>query len=285
MIVHIGKLSGFCAGVKYAVSTVEKLLNESNEKIYCLGELIHNRQVINQLEEKGMVVISSIDEAEDGSTVIIRAHGEPVTTYETAKARNINIVDLTCGNVKVIHNKIIKEKENSFIIIVGNKNHPEVIASKSFAGDNSYVIESEDDILDAYMEYEKTLLGRVYVVSQTTMLEEKFEELSKEIETNFAEAEVTVDNTICLATENRQLEVAKMARKYNTMVIIGGKNSSNTKELARVSEEYAKNVYLIETVEDLKNYTLPKDEEIGIMAGASTPDSSVEAVKNYLENL
>ena len=284
MEVVVGSLAGFCAGVKKAVLSAEEAVS-NRKKVYCLGELVHNAQVVDDLKQKGLLFINTIDEAENGSSVIIRAHGEPVSTYEIAKRKGIEIIDLTCGNVKIIHDKIIKAKEDSFIILIGKKSHPEVIASISYAGDNCFIVESEDDILDAYMEYEKTMCGKVYVLSQTTIAEEVFEKISKEIETNFAEADVIIDNTICLATENRQREAAAMASKYKTMVIVGGKNSSNTKELANIAEKYANKVYLVETAEELKEYSFDSTGTVGIMAGASTPNSSIEEVKNYLENL
>lgn len=283
MEVVIGKLAGFCKGVEYAVENAEKNLN--GEKIYCLGELVHNKQVVEKLEEKGMITVESLDEIPDGSTVIFRAHGEPKSIYKKAEEKNLKIIDLTCGNVKRIHQKVEKEAEKSFIIILGKKKHPEVIGTKGFAGENSFVIESEDDILDAYMEFENTNLNSVYVVSQTTFSSKLFDELSKEIETNFIEVDVIVDKTICMATESRQKETEEMASIFHTMVIIGGKNSSNTKELVKLAEKKCENVYAVETVEDLKQIDFTGIDKVGIMAGASTPNFSIEEIKKYLEEV
>ena len=160
-----GKTAGFCAGVNYAVKMAEE--NIKNEKIYCLGELVHNGQVINKLEKKGMITVDDIEKVPNNSKVIFRAHGEPEIIYKKAKEKGLEIIDLTCGRVKLIHDKVRKEKDKSFIIIVGKAKHPEVIGIKGFAGENSYIIENEDDILDAYMKYEKNKTGRVFVVSQT----------------------------------------------------------------------------------------------------------------------
>ena len=283
MEVVIGKLAGFCKGVEYAVENAEKNLN--GEKVYCLGELVHNRQVVEKLEEKGMITVESLDEIPDGNTVIFRAHGEPKSIYKKAEEKNLKIIDLTCGNVKRIHQKVEKESEKSFIIILGKKNHPEVIGTKGFAGENSFVIESEDDILDAYMEFENTNLESVYVVAQTTFSSKLFDKLSKEIETNFIEADVIIDKTICMATETRQKETEEMANVFHTMVIIGGKNSSNTKELVKLAEKRCKNVYAVETVEDLKEIDFKNIDKVGIMAGASTPNFSIEKIKKYLEEV
>lgn len=281
MEIVVGKMAGFCKGVENAVKKAEE--NVKKGEIYCLGELVHNGQVIEDLESKGMITVNDIDEIPDGKIVIFRAHGEGEKVYEKARGKNLEIVDLTCGYVSKIHEKVKKEKQNSFIIILGKKNHPEVIGTKGFAGENSFVIESEEDILDAYMEYEKTYLGRVYVVAQTTFSSKLFDELAKEIETNFIEADVVIDKTICMATEQRQLETEKMSKVFHTMIIIGGKHSSNTKELANVAKKNCENVYLIQGINDLKEIKFDMSKNIGVMAGASTPKYIIDDVKKYLE--
>ena len=283
MEIVIGKTAGFCAGVNYAVKMAEE--NIKNEKIYCLGELVHNGQVINKLEKKGMITVDNIEKVPNNSKVIFRAHGEPEIIYKKAKEKGLEIIDLTCGRVKLIHDKVQKEKEKSFIIIVGKAKHPEVIGIKGFAGANSYIIENEDDILDAYMKYEKNKTGRVFVVSQTTFSSEKFDKLRKEIETNFIEADVIVDKTICDATEKRQKETREIAKDFHTMIIIGGKNSSNTRELVNVAKEECENVYSIETAEELKKIDFSNIDKVGIMAGASTPKESITEIEEFLKGV
>lgn len=283
MEIVIGKTAGFCAGVNYAVKMAEE--NIKNEKIYCLGELVHNGQVINKLEKKGMITVDNIEKVPNNSKVIFRAHGEAEIIYKKAKEKGLEIIDLTCGRVKLIHDKVQKEKDKSFIIIVGKAKHPEVIGIKGFAGENSYIIENEDDILDAYMKYEKNKTGRVFVVSQTTFSSEKFDKLRKEIETNFIEADVIVDKTICDATEKRQKETREIAKDFHTMIIIGGKNSSNTRELVNVAKEECENVYSIETAEELKKIDFSNIDKVGIMAGASTPKESITEIEEFLKGV
>lgn len=283
MEIVIGKTAGFCAGVNYAVKMAEE--NIKNEKIYCLGELVHNGQVINKLEKKGMITVDNIEKVPNNSKVIFRAHGEPEIIYKKAKEKGLEIIDLTCGRVKLIHDKVQKEKDKSFIIIVGKAKHPEVIGIKGFAVENSYIIENEDDILDAYMKYEKNKTGRVFVVSQTTFSSEKFDKLRKEIETNFIEADVIVDKTICDATEKRQKETREIAKDFHTMIIIGGKNSSNTRELVNVAKEECENVYSIETAEELKKIDFSNIDKVGIMAGASTPKESITEIEEFLKGV
>ena len=284
MDVIIGKLAGFCPGVENTIKKAKEIL-ENNDTVYCLGEIVHNKQVIEELEKQGMITVETLEEIPENSKVIFRAHGESEYKYEIAKNRKLEIFDLTCGKVTAIHKKVQKEKDDSFVIILGKKKHPEVLGTKGFAGENSYVVETEDDILDAYMEYEKTEIGRVYVVAQTTISSSYFDILAEEIEKNFIEAEVVIDKTICNATEIRQKETKEMSKKLKTMIIIGGKNSSNTKELAKIAEENCEKIYLIETVEEIKNIDFSGIQEVGIMAGASTPKESIKEVEKYLKNL
>ena len=283
MEVIVGKYAGFCGGVKSAIQKTEESL-ENNEIVYCLGEVVHNRQVIESLEVKGLKIVTSIDEVPNNAKMIIRAHGEPENTYKIAQNKNIEIIDTTCGNVKIIHNKVKKASEDSFVIVIGEQNHPEVLGTIGFAGENSYIIQEEDDILDCYIEYEKTNLGKVYVVSQTTFNSKKFDELEKEIYTNFIEADVVVDKTICNATEIRQNECEKMAKEVDAMVVIGGTNSANTKKLVDISQANCEKVYWIQTVDDIKNEEFNSNQVVGIIAGASTPNSIIEEVKEFLEN-
>ncbi len=280
MEVVVGNLAGFCAGVNSAIEKANKVLNEKS--VYCLGEIVHNAQVIEKLENRGMITVESLEDIPDHETVIFRAHGEAKYVYEKAKQKDLTIIDLTCGNVKRIHEKVERKSKRAFIIILGKRNHPEVIGTKGFAGENSFVIETEDDILDAYIEYEKTNLGCVYVVAQTTFSSTYFDQLVKEIELNFIETDVIIDKTICMATEKRQSETEKMSKIFHTMVIVGGKKSANTKELVKIAEKNCKNVYAVQTAEDLKDIDFAKNESIGIMAGASTPNFIIEEVKEML---
>lgn len=287
MEIIIGKLSGFCPGVLNAVNMATEILEKNNNQknIYCLGEIVHNRQVVEHLEKKGMITVKNIEDIPNKSTVIFRAHGESEKIYEIAKNKELEIVDLTCWKVKTIHSLVKKHKDKEFIIIIGKKEHPEVIGTKGFSGPNSFIIESEEDILDAYIEYEKTNLPRVYVVSQTTISSNYFDKLSKSIEENFAETEVIIEKTVCSATEKRQEEADKISKIVNSMIIIGGKNSSNTKELAKISQKNCQDIHLIETVKELENIDFSKYNKIGIMAGASTPGFIIDEVKLFLEKI
>ena len=280
----VGKYAGMCEGVNYAVKKAKEIVKE-NKKIYCLGELVHNSQVISELEKDGMITVQDIEEIPNDSKVIFRTHGVPKEIYEKANKKGLEIYDLTFGNVRAIHMKVEKEKRKSFIIIVGNASHPEVIGIKGFAGANSYVIEDADEILDAYIEYEKTKMEYVYVVGQTTFSSKKFDTIANELKENFAETIVIVDKTICSATDKRQDETREISKKVTSTVIIGGKNSSNTQKLLEIAKENCKNVYFVQTKKDLNKIDFENEEKVGIMAGASTPKEVVDDIIEFFNKI
>ena len=281
MDIIIGKHSGFCAGVNHTVlKTIKEL---ENGIVYSLGDIVHNEEVINELEKRGLIVVNSISKIPEKSKVIIRAHGESIETYQKLDKKHIDIIDLTCGKVKIIHKKI-QEHKDSFIIIIGKKNHPEAIAHKSYSS-NSSIVENKNDIKKSYTKYLNSGLKDVYVFSQTTFNETLFDELVNEIKACFVNVKVIVDNTICHTTSIRQQEAIDLSQKVNKMIIVGGKNSSNTKELAILSQKYCKDVLLIQTYQDLKDIKFNKSDIVGIMAGASTPNYVVDEVINYLSGI
>ena len=282
MELYIGKLCGFCAGVNRTIYSAEDLLNQTNENIYCLGEIIHNERVINKLEGKGMITVESINEIPARSKVIFRAHGEAEHVYKEAEAKDLEIIDLTCVKVADVHHKVENAKNDSFIIIIGKKSHPETIGTLGYAGPNSYVIESEEDFDNLQEAFNNSKLNKVYIVAQTTFNDSLFAEYVEKIN-GLLDAEIEVVNTICAATRMRQQEARLLAACVNKMIIIGGKHSSNTKELATVAETKCKDIYLVQELEDLMSVNFNENDKVGITAGASTPKESIEEIVNYLK--
>lgn len=279
-MIKVGKYAGFCGGVTNSVTKTEKYLNEYNN-LYCLGELVHNKQVIESLEEKGLKTIESLAEVEDNSNVIIRAHGVANSIYEEASKRNINLIDLTCPKVLKIHDKVSEYRDKGyFIILVGSKAHPEVIGTISFCGDKSIVIEDLNDIEEVNNIIKSNNYKDVVIFAQTTIKESLFDEIVDCLKENIKN--LVVENTICNATHLRQQECLEMAKTSDCMIIIGGKNSSNTKKLYEVASSVCPNTYLVETYKELDFNELKKYENIGIMAGASTPKTSIDEVVNNL---
>ena len=281
MEIICGKLNGFCAGVNYTIKKATELLENTNETIYCLGEIIHNERVIEELENKGMITINDINEAPNNSKVIFRAHGEAKEIYEIANSKNIKIFDLTCGKIKIIRNKIEKNKDDSFIIIIGKKNHPETIGNISFTKPFGSIIETIDDINSVYEEFKLSNLKKVYIIAQTTFSSKKYDEYVNIIKDTFKDTKIIIDKTICDTTENRQTEANELSKTVDKMIIIGGKHSSNTKELAKITEKNCE-TYLIQTIEDLKDCEFNETDKIGVISGASTPLNAINEIIDYL---
>lgn len=282
MEIILGKTAGFCYGVKRAVNGAENELKKGIK--YCLGEIVHNKNVINRLEKNGMHFIENIEEA--NGSCIIRAHGVTKNIYGEASRLNIRLQDLTCPNVVKIHQ--IAEKyvqDGYFIVLIGKKSHPEVVGTESFCGENSFIVSDFEDIEECKHKLIKSGLNNVLIIGQTTYNSKKFDEIVDGIKLNFKNYNIEVKKTICMATEVRQKETDEISKKVDIMLIIGDEKSSNTNKLADISKLNCKNVYLIQGKEDIINLDFSKVERIGIMAGASTPGEDIENVIKYLKNI
>ena len=283
MEIIVGKTAGFCYGVKRAVDGATELAkNDTN--IYCLGELVHNKEVIKELTEQGMKIINNINEAK--GTTIIRAHGVKKAIYDIAKEKNIKLEDFTCPNVAKIH-EIAQEyaDNNYYIFLFGSKEHPENIGTISFCGKDYSIINKSEDIEKAIEKLKKSNKKDLLIISQTTYSLEDFNKFIKIIEEQLKENyNMTIKNTICRATELRQKETEEISKQVDLMIIIGGKNSSNTQKLFNIAREYCKNAISIESVKELKIENIQEYKKIGIMAGASTPQKSIDEILNALNN-
>ena len=283
MEIIVGKTAGFCYGVKRAVDGATELVkNDTN--IYCLGELVHNKEVIKELTEQGMKIINNINEAK--GTTIIRAHGVEKAIYDIAKEKNIKIEDFTCPNVAKIH-EIAQEYANNnyYIFLFGSKEHPENIGTISFCGKDYSIINKSEDIEKAIEKLKKSNKKDLLIISQTTYSLEDFNKFIKIIEEQLKENyNITIKNTICRATELRQKETEEISKQVDLMIIIGGKNSSNTQKLFNIAREYCKNAISIESVKELNIENIQEYKKIGIMAGASTPQKSIDEILNALNN-
>lgn len=258
--------AGFCFGVK---NTIDIALKQ-NGSVYTFGELIHNPQMIERLKKKGIKKIDSLEEIKDG-TLIIRTHGVPPSIIERAKNKGLNIVDATCPFVKNVQRLAEKlEKDGYQVLIIGEEEHPEVVAIKGYAK-NSIMINSVE-------QAEQLSFERAGVVCQTTQDSKNFKEIVKELRKNIKE--LKVHNTICTATRLRQKSALQLAEKVDSMIVVGGLNSANTKRLAKICSKKVK-TYHIENEKDIKKEWLK--DRIGITAGASTPNFIIEKVINKLK--
>lgn len=284
MDIIIGKSAGFCFGVKRALEGSLKEVDKSSEKVYCLGKLVHNKEVIKQIENSGISIIKDIDEInEEKSELIIRAHGIDKNLYVKAKQKKLNIIDFTCPFVSKIH-KIAEEykEKDYYIFLIGSKTHPEIIGTSSHCGNNYSIIENENETEKEINKLLKTKFRDLLVITQTTFSTEKFEVIKKTIKEKIgSKVNIVIKNTICKATEQRQIETEQLSKKVDFMIIVGGKNSSNTKKLYEIAKKYTKSL-LIETANEIDLNKIKDYNQVGIMAGTSTPIEIINDIANKL---
>ena len=278
MNIILAKSAGFCFGVKRAVETVYKEADKNQTPIYTFGPIIHNEEVIKDLRSHGVEVLNDEEELKtaDADVVVIRSHGVAKYIYDILEERGITCVDATCPFVKKIH-KIVAEKsaEGSYIVIVGNGEHPEVQGIRGWAGEQVTVVQTQEDA-ERFELPDKD--QKVCIVAQTTFNYNKFKELVEIISKK--RYDIVVLNTICNATKERQTEARQIAARVDAMVVIGDKRSSNTQKLFEICKEECLNTYYIQTLDDLDINQLRSVESVGITAGASTPNKIIEEVQN-----
>ena len=275
--ITLAENAGFCFGVSHAVSETEKRLCELAEEggtLYCLGQLIHNHLVLEDLEKKGMVTISSMEEAPDGAEVIIRAHGEPQSTYDAAARKDIHVIDATCPFVAKIH-RIAKdaERQGRWTVVIGDGNHPEVKGILGSTDLGAGAVYSREEAL----ELGRKLEGKaVTAVAQTTITEAKFDECTRALGSVCSDLEIV--KTICSATSQRQKGAMELARKSDCMVVIGDSSSSNSRKLYEICQKECKCVYFVEKIGNLPLQELAKYDKIGVAASASAPERIIKEV-------
>jgi 4-hydroxy-3-methylbut-2-enyl diphosphate reductase len=274
MEVILAKYSGFCQGVRTAVETA---MSVEPQNTYVLGEIIHNAQVVANLEERGLTTVDSLDDIPNGATVIFRSHGVPLDYYEICRRRDIKIIDCTC---KFVHRTqtIVKDEydKGNQIVILGQPTHPEVVGLQGWCNNSAVVISDND--FNAEVIKNKNLC----VVSQTTFSHAKFEEIIKNIK-KLCEKTVAVFKTICYTTINRQREAQALAMQCEAMLVIGGLNSSNTNELYNLCSRYCKNVFRLSCADDLDYTKIKNYKSVGIVSGASTPNAQNREVLLKME--
>ena len=274
--------SGFCFGVQQAIDKAEETAAVyRNRKIYTCGQLIHNTMVTDRLAEKGVTIINGPEEAEKGSVIIVRSHGEPKRFYDAAEARGLEVIDATCPYVARIHKLVHDAHENGEqIVIVGTADHPEIIGVNGWCGDSAVIVRNGSDPAINDIPSDKDLL----VVAQTTLRKSSLDEVTKYLDEN--DFHYRIENTICSATEERQAGCRETAEIVDLMLVVGDKKSSNTGKLFEIASKYCKNAFFIENKADLPLQEIVKYNKIGIAAGASTPDYAIkEVISNMSDNI
>ena len=279
MKVKVAETAGFCFGVKRAVDKVYELIDTEQKPIYTLGPIIHNEGVVADLEARGVHVITeadldSPDDTLQNGTVVIRSHGVGKPIYDKLKEKNISYVDVTCPFVLKIHRIVEKESlAGNHIIIIGDKDHPEVQGICGWC-QGPYTVIGNKEEAEAFVPPKGK---KISIVSQTTFNHNKFKYLVEIIRKKGYD--ITVVNTICNATHVRQVEAQKISSKVDGMIVIGGKNSSNTQKLYDICRNECENTFYVQTVKDLNLHELKSLKSIGITAGASTPKNIIEEVR------
>ena len=273
MKILLAKNSGFCFGVRRAVEMAEQCAAECGT-VYTYGNIIHNEEVVRELAQKGVHSVENLTSLEKGDTLIIRAHGAPPSVYEESERTGIRLIDATCPYVKRIHRIVEKAtEEGNTVLIAGKANHPEVIGIRGWAGDNAFVLETEADVA-MLPEIQKAVL-----VAQTTLPEETFLAIQRAIESRAANTlSLSIRNTICDTTRDRQSEAEEISRRSKRMLVLGSKSSANTQKLVEICKKHCKNTENIDSWDKLLLDKLPSDDIIGIVAGASTPDRMIREV-------
>ena len=271
--VILAKSAGFCFGVKRAVDTVYEQTGKKN--VYTFGPIIHNEEVVKDLEKKGVFVINTMEELDDitEGTVIIRSHGVSSAVYEALRKKGVEIVDATCPFVLKIHNIVKQESANGKqIVIIGNEKHPEVEGIMGWSKTQVHVVDTVEKAQNLQLDPQR----EVCIVSQTKFNYNKFKELVEIISEKGYN--IIIRNTICNATEERQTEAREIAKRVDAMIVVGGSSSSNTRKLYEICKNECKDTYYIQTLNDLDMTSLGKADCIGITAGASTPNNIIQEV-------
>ena len=275
----IAKSAGFCFGVTRAVNMVYEAIEKENVPIYTYGPIIHNDEVVKDMEKNGVTVINDLDElsSHEKGVMIIRSHGISKAEYDRIKNCGFEVLNATCPFVSKIHRYVEDYSSKGYdIIIVGSPKHPEVCGIKGWADEKCHVtiINSPEDAEN----YMKNSTKKLCIVSQTTFNYNKFQIIAKK------GYDITVLNTICNATEVRQTEARKVAQCSDVMIVIGDRHSSNTQKLFEICKNECKNTYYIQTSDEMDYTQIRSNNNVGITAGASTPNNIIEEVSKNVRN-
>ena len=280
--VILAKTAGFCFGVDRAVNLVYELV-EKGVKVCTLGPIIHNAQLVADLESKGVKIINNVDEAPDGYTVVVRTHGVEKEVLDTLAQRGVEYVNATCPFVTKIHRIVSEQDENTVVLIAGDKNHPEVLGIKSYCKGPSFVFKNEDELLKIIQNNEFVQKNKAICVAQTTFSlneQKKCKKIFEKLCTN-----CKIFDTICNATSDRQNEAEELSKKSDAMIVVGGRHSSNTCKLRDTGNANCP-TFLVETADELASLDLDGYNVIGVTAGASTPSVIIkEVLKSMSEEI
>jgi 4-hydroxy-3-methylbut-2-enyl diphosphate reductase len=279
--IRLAKHIGFCSGVRRAINIAEETLSKYKSKVYSLGPIIHNPEVIKHLQEKGLHITNNLDNIEPNSCVILPSHGSPHHIFDVIKKKKLKYIDVTCPYVSSVH-KICRSlhKQGFKIVIIGDRKHPEIRAIMDFAP-GACVISKIEDVPEGKLSHDK-----IGIISQTTQSRDLFLEIvSCILRKNPLVKEVCVFNTICLDTAARQEEVKKLAQDVDVLLIIGSHLSANTKRLLSIGSKINRRTYLVESKDTPLSNLLKNAKIIGLISGASAPDWLAKEISNAVKKI
>ena len=276
MHLYLAVPRGFCAGVVRAIEIVNKALEIHGSPIYVKHQIVHNKYVVSDLENKGAITVDNIEDVPHGSTVIFSAHGSPPRDYELAKSKNVKIIDATCPLVTKVHNEALKySKEGRKIILIGHRDHQEVIGTMGQA-DMILIDDREKNNIPKLNNSES-----IAVLSQTTLSIDDTKSISNKLKQKFKNS--IIRNDICYAVTNRQNAVKNLTKFVEIIIVVGSETSSNCVRLKEMSESHGTPSFLVNSVEEIKDMDLNKYTKIGITSGASTPEVLIDEFISYIQ--
>lgn len=275
MHVTLASPRGFCAGVDRAIEIVERALEKFGAPIYVRHEVVHNRLVVEQLKAKGAIFVEDISEIPDGATVIYSAHGVPRAVRRQAEKRGLKVFDATCPLVTKVHMEVLlHRKNNTECVLIGHAGHPEVEGTLGQSDGGMYLVETPEDVAHLQVNDPDNLA----FITQTTLSMDDTARVIDALRARFPKIKGPKKEDICYATQNRQDAVKDLARHCQVVVVVGSSNSSNANRLREVAEDYGARGYLVDGPQDLQRHWIEGVQEIGVTAGASTPEVLVQGV-------
>ena len=270
---------GFCAGVIRAIDIVEIALEQLGAPVYVRKEIVHNQFVVGQLAARGAVFVDGLDEVPDGAVAIFSAHGVAPEVREEAERRNLRVIDATCPLVTKVHIEVIRyAREKYSIILIGHRNHDEIIGTFGEAPDHIHVVSSVEDV-DSLKNIQP---DRVIYATQTTLSLDDTQTIVERLKQRFPSIISPASSDICYATQNRQSAVKALAWEADLILVVGARNSSNSNRLVEVARGQGAAAYLIDTARDIRPEWLERCSRVGVTAGASTPEVLVQEVVDDL---
>jgi len=280
--IYLANPRGFCAGVDRAIDIVDLSLQKYGAPIYVRHEIVHSRQVVNSLRERGAVFVEELDEVPNGAIVIFSAHGVAKEVWEEARRRELKVIDATCPLVIKVHNEVNRDHANNYeLILIGHAGHPEVVGTLGQTPDKIHLVSSVLDVENLKVEN----FNHLSYVTQTTLSVDECREIVDALHRRFPGIKGPHQEDICYATQNRQNAVKELAKYVDVILVIGSPNSSNSNRLRELAERFEIASYLIDSYRDIQPEWLENVHSIGIAAGASAPEVLVTEVVSYLKGL